>query len=415
MRDFVDMKCRFDNLPLTEVFLDLGFTPPSNSFLTEPQLNEPEIYYPLRLYVSDRTFLVQVDEYYKAREIFSEQYAYFSSYSSSWLQHARSYADMAVERFALKQKDSLVIEVGSNDGYLLQYFADRGIQVLGIEPSANVAAAAQNRGIRTRVEFFGLEAAAALRRADLQPDLLIGNNVLAHVPNINDFVAGVKRALKASGAATFEFPHLLRLVEGNEFDTIYHEHFWYFSLTALIPVFNKHQLAIFDVEEIPTHGGSLRIYVQHEQNATDGPSPAVMDLVAREESAGIRDIDYYRRFQTKVDRLKCNLLGFLVEQKSLGKRVVGYGAAAKGNTLLNYCGIKQDMVEFVVDLSPHKQGKYLPGSHIPVVAEARIRKSRPDYVVILPWNIRMEVMNQLAYVRDWGAKFVVAIPELQIV
>jgi SAM-dependent methyltransferase len=415
MRDFVDMKCRFDNLPLTEVFLDLGFTPPANSFLTEPQLNEPEIYYPLRLYVSDRTFLVQVDEYYKAREIFSEQYAYFSSYSSSWLQHARSYADMAVERFALKQKDSLVIEVGSNDGYLLQYFADRGIQVLGIEPSANVAAAAQNRGIRTRVEFFGLEAAAALRRADLQPDLLIGNNVLAHVPNINDFVAGVKRALKASGTATFEFPHLLRLVEGNEFDTIYHEHFWYFSLTALIPVFNKHQLAIFDVEEIPTHGGSLRIYVQHEQNATDGPSPAVMDLLAREDSAGIRDLDYYRRFQTKVDRVKCNLLRFLVEQKSLGKHVVGYGAAAKGNTLLNYCGIKQDMVEFVVDLSPHKQGKYLPGSHIPVVAEARIRKSRPDYVVILPWNIRMEVMNQLAYVRDWGAKFVVAIPELQIV
>jgi SAM-dependent methyltransferase len=415
MRDFVDMKCRFDNLPLTEVFLDLGFTPPANSFLTEPQLNEPEIYYPLRLYVSDRTFLVQVDEYYKAREIFSEQYAYFSSYSSSWLRHARSYADMAVERFALKQKDSLVIEVGSNDGYLLQYFADRGIQVLGIEPSANVAAAAQNRGIRTRVEFFGLEAAAALCQADLQPDLLIGNNVLAHVPNINDFVAGVKLALKASGTATFEFPHLLRLVEGNEFDTIYHEHFWYFSLTALIPVFHKHQLAIFDVEEIPTHGGSLRIYVKHEQNATDGPSPAVMDLVTREESAGIREIDYYRRFQTKVDRAKCNLLGFLVEQKSLGKHVVGYGAAAKGNTLLNYCGIKRDMVEFVVDLSPHKQGKYLPGSHIPVVTEARIRESRPDYIVILPWNIRMEIMNQLAYVREWGAKFVVAIPELQIV
>ena len=408
------MKCRFDNLPLTEVFLDLGFTPPANSFLTERQLNEPEIYYPLRLYVSDRTFLVQVDEYYQAREIFSEQYAYFSSYSSSWLQHARSYADMAVERFALKQKDSLIIEIGSNDGYLLQYFAERGIQVLGVEPSANVAAAAQKRGIPTRVEFFGLETAAALRRADLQPDLLIGNNVLAHVPNINDFVAGVQRVLRASGAATFEFPHLLRLIEGNEFDTIYHEHFWYFSLTALIPVFNKHQLVIFDVEEIHTHGGSLRIYVKHQQDATDGPSPAVMNLVAREESAGIREIDYYRRFQTKVDRVKFNLLGFLVEQKSLGKRVVGYGAAAKGNTLLNYCGIKQDMVEFVADLSPHKQGKYLPGSHIPVVAEARIRESRPDYVVILPWNIRMEIMHQLAYVREWGAKFVVAIPELQI-
>lgn len=408
------MKCRFDNLPLTEVFLDLGFTPPANSFLTERQLNEPEIYYPLRLYVSDRTFLVQVDEYYQAREIFSEQYAYFSSYSSSWLQHARSYADMAVERFALKQKDSLIIEIGSNDGYLLQYFAERGIQVLGVEPSANVAAAAQKRGIPTRVTFFGLETAAALRRADLQPDLLIGNNVLAHVPNINDFVAGVQRVLRASGAATFEFPHLLRLIEGNEFDTIYHEHFWYFSLTALIPVFNKHQLVIFDVEEIHTHGGSLRIYVKHQQDATDGPSPAVMNLVAREESAGIREIDYYRRFQTKVDRVKFNLLGFLVEQKSLGKRVVGYGAAAKGNTLLNYCGIKQDMVEFVADLSPHKQDKYLPGSHIPVVAEARIRESRPDYVVILPWNIRMEIMHQLAYVREWGAKFVVAIPELQI-
>jgi SAM-dependent methyltransferase len=415
MREFNDMKCRFDSLPLTEVFVDLGFTPPANSFLTEPQLNEPETYYPLRLFVSDRTFLVQVDEYYKAKEIFSEQYAYFSSYSSSWLQHACSYADMALQRFALKPKDSLVIEVGSNDGYLLQYFAERGIQVLGIEPSANVAAAAQNRGIRTRVEFFGLEAAEALLRADLQPDLLIGNNVLAHVPNINDFVAGVNRALKVSGTATFEFPHLMRLVEGNQFDTIYHEHFWYFSLTALIPVFHKHQLEIFDVEEIPTHGGSLRIYVKHEQNGASRPSPAMIDLIAREESAGIRAIDYYRRFQTKVDRVKCDLLGFLVEQKSLGKRVVGYGAAAKGNTLLNYCGIKRDLVEFVVDLSPHKQGKYLPGSHIPVVAEARIRESRPDYVVILPWNIREEIMNQLAYVRTWGAKFVVPIPELQVV
>jgi SAM-dependent methyltransferase len=415
MREFNDMKCRFDSLPLTEVFVDLGFTPLANSFLTEPQLNEPETYYPLRLYVSDRTFLVQVDEYYKAKEIFSEQYAYFSSYSSSWLQHARSYADMAVRRFALKPKDSLVIEVGSNDGYLLQYFAERGIQVLGIEPSANVAAAAQNRGIRTRVEFFGLEAADALLRADLQPDLLIGNNVLAHVPNINDFVAGVKRALKVSGTATFEFPHLMRLVEGNQFDTIYHEHFWYFSLTALIPVFHKNQLEIFDVEEIPTHGGSLRIYVKHEQNGASRPSPAMVDLIAREESAGIRAIDYYRRFQTKVDRVKCDLLGFLVEQKSLGKRVVGYGAAAKGNTLLNYCGIKRDLVEFVVDLSPHKQGKYLPGSHIPVVAETGIRESRPDYVVILPWNIREEIMNQLAYARTWGARFVVAIPELQIV
>jgi SAM-dependent methyltransferase len=409
------MKCRFDNLPLSELFVDLGFTPPANSFLTEPQLNEPETYYPLRLYVSDRTFLVQVDEYYKAKEIFSEQYAYFSSYSSSWLQHASSYAEMAVQRFALKPKDSLVIEIGSNDGYLLQYFAERGIQVLGIEPSANVAAAAQNRGIRTRVEFFGLDAAEALCQENLQPDLLIGNNVLAHVPDINGFVGGVRRALKVTGRATFEFPHLMRLVEGNQFDTIYHEHFWYFSLSALIPVFQKHHLEIFDVEEIPTHGGSLRIYVQHEENGAGQPSPAMIDLIAREESAGIRSIDYYRRFQTKVDRVKWDLMGFLVEQKRLGKRVAGYGAAAKGNTLLNYCGIKRDLVEFVVDLSPHKQSKYLPGSHIPVVAEPRIRESRPDYVVILPWNIRQEIMTQLAYIRTWGAKFVLPIPELQIV
>jgi SAM-dependent methyltransferase len=409
------MKCRFDNLPLSELFADLGFTPPANSFLTEAQLNEPETYYPLRLYVSERTFLVQVDEYYKAKEIFSEQYAYFSSYSSSWLQHARSYAEMAVQRFALQQKKSLVIEVGSNDGYLLQYFAERGIQVLGIEPSANVATAAQNRGIPTRVEFFGLEAAESLRQANLQPDLLIGNNVLAHVPNINGFIAGVRRALKVTGTATFEFPHLMRLVEGNQFDTIYHEHFWYFSLTALTPVFQKHHLEIFDVEEIPTHGGSLRIYVRHQQNSAGEPSPAMIDLIAREEAAGIRSIDYYRRFQTKVDRVKWDLMSFLVEQKRLGKRVAGYGAAAKGNTLLNYCGIRRDLVEFVVDLSPHKQGKYLPGSHIPVVAEPRIREIRPDYVVILPWNIRQEIMTQLAYIRTWGAQFVLPIPELQVV
>jgi SAM-dependent methyltransferase len=409
------MKCRFDNLPLADVFADLGFTPPANSFLTERQLNEPETHYPLRLYVSDRTLLVQVDEYYKAREIFTEQYAYFSSFSSSWLEHARCYASMAIKRFALERKDVLVIEVGSNDGYLLQYFLERDIKVLGIEPSANVAAAARERGIDTRVYFFGIKTARALREADQQADLLIGNNVLAHVPDINDFVAGVQTALKPDGVATFEFPHLMRLVEENQFDTIYHEHFWYFSLLALIPVFEKHKLEIFDVEEIPTHGGSLRIYVRHVRFGIREQSQAVSALIKQEESLGMRSLEYYRRFQRKMNRVKYDLLAFLLEQKRIGKSVVGYGAAAKGNTLLNYCGIRGDLIEFIVDRSPHKQGKYLPGSHIPIVAEPRIRTNHPDYILILPWNIRKEIMDQLDYIRNWGGKFVIPIPGLEIV
>ncbi|SFF18156.1 class I SAM-dependent methyltransferase [Thermoflexibacter ruber] len=407
------MNCRFDNLSLTHVFVDLGFSPPSNSFLSASQLNEPEVYYPLKLYVSERTFLVQIDEYKKANEIFSQEYVYFSSYSSFWLAHCKSYTEMIMKRFELNAA-SQVIEIASNDGYLLQYFKEKNIPVLGIEPTLSTAQVAQRKGIPTWIEFFGTDLAKKIVAENKQADLLIGNNVLAHVPNLNDFVAGLKIALKPKGIVTMEFPHLMQLNENNQFDTIYHEHFSYFSFLTVKQIFEKHGLTLFEVEEIPTHGGSLRIYAKHAENNDLPCSKNVDNLLAKEIAKGMNTLAYYQGFQQKVDKIKYDFLSFLLEQKKLGKKVAGYGAAAKGNTLLNYCGIKKDLISFVADKSPYKQGKYLPGSHIPVVSEEELKAEKPDFVVIFPWNIQKEIEEQLSYIRSWNGKFVVAIPELKI-
>jgi SAM-dependent methyltransferase len=408
------MKCRFDGLPLTHEFIDLGQSPPSNSFLTKDQLNEPEVYYPLKLWVSERTFLVQVDEYKKADEIFSEDYVYFSSFSTSWLNHAKRYVDMAVERFALDQQ-SHVIEIASNDGYLLQYFKEREVSCLGIEPSASVAKAAQEKGIETTTDFFGVRLARELEAADRKADLLIGNNVFAHVPDLNDFVAGLKIVLKKGGVITLEFPHLMQLIDNNQFDTIYHEHFSYFSFYTASLIFEKHGLVIFDVEEIPTHGGSLRIFARHAENEGKAVTPRVACLLLKEENAGMKTLAYYQGFDRKVNKIRDDLLAFLKYQESNGRRVASYGAAAKGNTLLNYCGIGTDLIEFVADASPHKQGRFLPGSHIPVVEESRLKEEKPDFVLILPWNIKEEIIEQLGYIRKWGGKFVVPLPFFKVI
>ena len=405
------MKCRFDALPLSSVFVDLGFCPPSNSYLEKQQLNRSESYFPLKLYVSDRTFLVQVDELKSAHEIFSEDYAYFSSFSKSWLKHAENYVEMMVSRFGIDQ-DWQVVELASNDGYLLQYFKQRSVPVLGIDPSLSVAAAARRKGIDTRVEFFGTELANKLKADGVCADLLLGNNVLAHVPNLNDFVGGMKVLLSTNGLITMEFPHLMNLVDGVEFDTIYHEHFSYFSFYTVIKIFAAHELEIFDVDEISTHGGSLRIYAQH----LSGPQPLssnVNTLLEKEKVKGMQTLAYYKGFQEKVNQVKVELLKFLIEQKEAGKKVAAYGAAAKGNTLLNFCGVREDFISFVVDACDFKQGHYLPGSHIPIVSEKMIREERPDYILILPWNLQDEIVSQLSYIREWGAQFVIPIPKLK--
>lgn len=407
------MKCRFCNTPLHHEFIDMVNSPASNSFLAEEELNEPEVYYPLKLYVCDQCFLVQIDEYKKSDDIFNQDYVYFSSYSKSWLAHAKKYVDMITERLDLNL-ESHVIEIGSNDGYLLQYFRKKRIPCLGIEPSANTAQAAREKGIDTLEEFFGVELAESLAEEGKKADLIIGNNVLAHVPNINHFVAGLKIALKNNGVVTMEFPHLMRLVEESQFDTIYHEHLSYFSFCTVQRIFSKHGLTLFDVEELPTHGGSLRIYARHQEDSTWAISSNVNAIQECELVAGMDDLSYYQGFQNKADTVKYSLLSFLLEQKQSGAKVVGYGAAAKGNTLLNYCGVKKDLIRFVVDVSPHKQGKVLPGSHIPVVKEDEITRLKPDYVLILPWNIQDEIMDQLNYIRKWSGKFVVPIPEIKI-
>ena len=401
------MNCRFDNQPLTHEFVDLGFSPPSNSLLTSSQLNEPEIHYPLKLYVSERTFLVQIEEHKKAEEIFSEEYVYFSSFSSSWLKHSKNYVEQMTERFRLDQ-NSQVIEIASNDGYLLQYFKEKNIPTLGIEPTHSTAKVALQKNIETWVEFFGVELANKLAKEDRKADLLLGNNVLAHVPNLNDFVAGLKIALKSDGVITMEFPHLMQLVENNQFDTIYHEHFSYFSFFTVQQIFKAHNLILFDVEEIPTHGGSLRIYAKHAEDTSKAISNNVDKLIAKEFQKGMNTLDYYKNFQEKVNKVKYDFLDFLLEQK------VAYGAAAKGNTLLNYCGIKKDLISFVIDKSPHKQGKFLPANHIPIVSENLLREEKPDFIVILPWNIKDEIMTQLSYITEWKGKFVVAIPNLEV-
>ena len=408
------MNCRFDGQPLDKVFIDLGFSPPSNSFLTEDQLGESETYYPLKLFVSERTFLVQIDEHKKANEIFDKNYAYFSSFSKSWLAHCQGYVEMMIDQFGFNES-SQVVEIASNDGYLLQYFKSKGIPSLGIEPTTNTAKVAIEKGIETIVEFFGVDLAQKLASRDKKADLLLGNNVLAHVPNLNDFVSGLKIALKPEGVITMEFPHLMQLVENCQFDTIYHEHFSYLSFLTVSKIFETHGLTMFDVQEISTHGGSLRIFAKHTEDVTKTISGNVHDLLEKEFSLGMNSITYYEDFQSKADKLKYDLLSFLIEKKKTGASIVAYGAAAKGNTLLNYCGIKKDLISYVVDASPFKQGKYLPGSHVPVYNEKRISESQPDFVVILPWNIKQEIIEQLSYIKDWGGKFVIPIPKLEII
>ena len=407
------MNCRFCQNPLTCEFVDLASSPPSNSFLRAEQLNEPEIFYPLRVFVCEKCFLVQIDEYKKAAEIFDESYAYFSSFSKSWLEHSRKYVEAMCERFGFDE-NSQIIEIASNDGYLLQYFKEKNVPVLGIEPTLSTARAAREKGIETRTEFFGAELAEKLVGENHSADLLLGNNVLAHVPDINDFVAGLRIALKPGGVVTMEFPHVLQLVENTQFDTIYHEHFSYLSLHTTQKVFAAHGLEIFDVEELSTHGGSLRIFAKRAENELHKTTANVETLLTKEERFGLTDIKYYLGFQPKVDKIKLDLLAFLIEQKKNGKMIAAYGAAAKGNTLLNYCGVKKDLIAFVVDASPYKQGLFLPASHIPIVDESYIKREKPDFIIILPWNIKDEIIRQLNYIRDWGGKFVTAIPALQI-
>ena len=403
--------CRFCRRELRHVFVDLGMSPLCESFLTAGELDRMEPFYPLLVRVCERCFLVQLQEYVSPSEIFTE-YAYFSSYSTSWLKHAEDYTDMAAERFAL-DGTSRVVEIASNDGYLLQYFRRRGIPVLGIEPAANVARVAEERGVPTLVRFFGRQTAAELTARTSQADLIIGNNVLAHVPDINDFVAGLKILLKPGGVVTMEFPHLWRMIDENQFDTIYHEHFSYLSFTTVAEIFAAHGLRLFDVDRLPTHGGSLRIYACH--SADPRPTgPRAESLAAEEIADGFRSIERYASFSPRVEATKRALLEFLIEAKSRGESIAAYGAPGKGNTLLNYCGVRSDFVDYAVDRNPYKHGRFTPGTHIPIFPPERLRETRPDYVLILPWNLKDEIVEQLSYVRDWGGRFVVPIPTVAI-
>ncbi len=408
------MTCRFCKAPLEHVFIDLNNSPASNSFLTKEQLNEPEVFYPLKVYTCTNCFLVQVDEYKKSDAIFNKEYAYFSSYSTDWLAHSKAYVEKMIQRFGFNS-NSLVVEIASNDGYLLQYFKEKNIPVLGIEPTANTAKVAIDKGIETVIDFFGMRLAKALSSKNKKADLLLGNNVLAHVPDIVDFVGGMKILLKEDGIITMEFPHLVQLINNNQFDTIYHEHFSYLSFYTVKQIFEAAGLKFFDVEELPTHGGSLRIYATHSENGKQPISQNVQSLLEKEFNTGINKIEYYSGFTKKAFKAKIQLLGFLIDQKMQNKKVVAYGAAAKGNTLLNYCGVKNDLIDFVVDANPHKQNKFLPASHIPVVSKDEIKKTKPEFVIILPWNLKSEITSQLSYIREWGGKFVIPIPEIEII
>ncbi len=407
------MNCRHCNNKLEHVFLDLGFAPPSNAYLSLADLSRPEKHYPLKIKVCDQCWLVQTEDYALAEELFRPDYAYFSSTSSSWLAHAADYANTMIARFGLT-KNSHVIEVASNDGYLLKNFVATNIPCLGIEPTASTAAAAEQLGIPVLREFFGEELGRRLAAEGKQADLIVGNNVYAHVPDINDFTRGLKAALKPRGTITLEFPHLMRLIEHTQFDTVYHEHFSYFSLYSVTRIFAKAGLKVFDIEELSTHGGSLRIYGCHAENASESTS-AVASLLAKELSYGLRNLSTYVEFQSKADRIKDGLLSFLIEQKRSGRTVAAYGAAAKGNTVFNYAGIKPDLVPFVCDAAPSKQGKYLPGSHIPILNPSVLRERKPDSVLILPWNIAAEVAVQHGYIKEWGGQFITAIPSINII
>jgi len=408
------MKCRHCGAEVALTLIDLGSAPPSNAYLTKLTMRRPEKWFPLKVLVCESCWLVQAEAYSRAAELFNDEYAYFSSFSAIWLAHAEQYLQAVVKRFGLSGR-SHVVEVASNDGYLLQYVRQRGIPCLGIEPTAGTAAAARLKGIETLEEFFGVDLAQRLADRGRQADLMVANNVLAHVPDINDFVKGFAILLKPHGVATFEFPHLMQLIEQKQFDTIYHEHFSYLSFRTVHQIFRTNGLSVFDVEELDTHGGSLRVFAQRSDAGTQAVSGKVAHLLEREAAAGMNKAAYYRGFQEQANKVKNDFLVFLLEAARQGKTVAAYGAAAKGNTLLNYAGVRPDLLPYVVDKNPNKQGKYLPGSRIPIVSEDHLRSQHPDYVVILPWNLKTEIMEQLSYVRDWGGRFVTAVPELQIV
>jgi len=407
------MNCRHCGLPLEHLFLDLGTAPPSNAYLSADELKTPELKFPLRIFVCDHCWLVQTEDYACSDELFTKDYAYFSSTSAGWLKHAQDYCEMISDRLKLN-RESFVIEIASNDGYLLKNFVTADIPCLGIEPTDSTADAAEELGVPVMREFFGSRLADRLIQEGKQADLIIGNNVFAHVPDINNFTVGLKMVLKPGGTVTLEFPHLLNLIRLNQFDTVYHEHYSYLSLYSVQKIFEKAGLRVYDVEQLSTHGGSLRVYGCHAEEARD-TSENVSAVLAEEVDAGLQNLDAYMAFQSKANRVKDDLLIFLVEQKRKGKMVVAYGAAAKGNTLLNYAGIKPDLLLFVCDAAPSKQGKYMPGSHLPILSPELIRKRKPDYVLILPWNISDEVMRRHEFIRDWGGQFVVAVPELKII
>lgn len=406
-------QCRFCSNQLKYSFADLGMSPIANDYLNPEQLNRAEKFYPLHTYVCDKCLLVQLAQFESPKHIFGDgDYAYFSSYSDSWLRHAKAYTDLMVERFGFNSNHQ-VIEIASNDGYLLQYFQQKGIPVLGVEPAANTAKEAAKKGIPSWVKFFGVETAKELVAEGKTADLLLGNNVLAHVPDLNDFVAGMKIVLKQNGILTMEFPHLLQLMQQNQFDTIYHEHFSYFSFLTVEKIFAAHGLTLFDVEEIPTHGGSLRIYAKHS-DAIAAVSDRVTKLKEKEIAAELHKLETYLTFGEQVKATKRKLLNFLIEVKAQGKAIAAYGAPAKGNTLLNYCGVGTDFIDYTVDRSPHKQGTFLPGTHIPILHPDHIRETQPDYILILPWNLKEEIMSQMSYITEWGGKFVVPIPQVQV-
>lgn len=405
--------CRFCGLQLSRTFVDLGMSPLCQTHIEPHELNHMERFYPLHVWVCEQCFLVQLEQYVAPEQIFSD-YAYFSSYSDSWVEHARRYTAMMIERFGLTER-SKVMEIASNDGYLLQHFVRAGVPCLGIEPAANVARVAIDKGIPTTVCFFGRTSARAISEKYGQPDVLLGNNVLAHVPDINDFVGGMKVLLKPGGVITMEFPHLQRLIEENQFDTIYHEHFSYLSLLTVERIFRHHGLELFDVEQLPSHGGSLRIFARHSDDETKPVQRAVEDLRQHELRGRLDRLETYSQFERRVHRTKRDILEFLIRAKRDGKTVVGYGAPGKGNTLLNYCGIRTDFLDYTVDRSPHKQGRYTPGTHIPILAPEAIRQTRPDFVFILPWNLEEEIVSQLGYIREWGGKFLVPIPSMRVI
>jgi 2-polyprenyl-3-methyl-5-hydroxy-6-metoxy-1,4-benzoquinol methylase len=407
------MKCRHCGEEITLTLIDLGSAPPSNAYLTKLTMRRPEKWFPLKVLVCESCWLVQAEAYSRAAELFNDEYAYFSSFSPLWLAHAEKYVNEMVERFKLNS-NSHVVEIASNDGYLLQYVKSKSIPCFGVEPTASTASAARLKGIETLEEFFGIGLAKRLVDQNKQADLMVANNVLAHVPDINDFVKGFAILLKPQGVATFEFPHLMNLIEQKQFDTIYHEHFSYLSFITVDQIFKKNGLSLFDVEELPTHGGSLRAFAQRSDTQKYSVSPRVTDLLAKENAARMNRAIYYQGFQDEADRVKNDFLSFLLAANKQGKKVAGYGAAAKGNTLMNYAGIRPDLISFVADRNPAKQNKYMPGSRIPIVDEAAIKRVKPDYIVILPWNLRNEVTEQLAYIREWGGMFVTAVPKLEV-